>query len=367
MTKRNIILFSEAVHQGGGTERVLVNLANSLSENGYRVTVLAKTVGEKQVYEMNKQIILRKYKFGSFKNTHAKNIILKIINKFFGPYILENFLSKYIRSNTDLIISFSAGITNYCFRTKHRNKVISFEHWPYRAYDNNPKVQNQIKKNYPLLKKVIVLTEHERNVYAQMGCNVILIPNAYSFFPETAAVLQNKKVLSVGHFNAAKRRDLLLDAWKHVSQKHPDWELIIVGDGPEKENCIKQINDLSLSSSVTITDPTKNIINHYLNASVFVLSSELETLPMVLIEARASGLPCVSFDIICGPKEIINDSIDGFIVPFPDTQKMSEKICILIEDFSLRNSFGNAARIDAAERYNPDVIYKTWDSFLLAC
>jgi len=200
-----------------------------------------------------------------------------------------------------------------------------------------------------------------------MGCNVILIPNAYSFFPEKAAQLTGKKVLSVGHFNTAKRRDLLIDAWKHVFQKHSDWELVIVGDGPEKEKCIKQINDLSLNSSVTITDPTKNIVEQYLNASVFVLSSELETLPMVLIEAKASGLPCVSFDIICGPKEIINDSKDGFIVPFPDTQKMSEKICTLIEDLSLRIRFGNAARLDAAKRYNPDVIYKTWDSFLSTC
>jgi len=200
-----------------------------------------------------------------------------------------------------------------------------------------------------------------------MGCNVIKIPNAYSFFSESTATLNNKTVLSIGHFNTAKRRDLLIKAWHYVSRKHPDWELVIVGDGNEKDNCIKLINDLNLTKTIRIIAPTKNIIDQYLNSSIFVLSSELETLPMVLIEAKATGLPCVSFDIICGPNEIIKDSEDGFLVPFADTTKMSEKICILIEDISLRKKFGHAGRMDAQERYNPEKIYTTWIDFLSNC
>jgi glycosyltransferase involved in cell wall biosynthesis len=178
------------------------------------------------------------------------------------------------------------------------------------------------------------------------------------------AALSSKKVLSVGHFNDAKRRDLLIEAWAHVHKIHTDWQLQIVGDGPEKERCIKMINDLGLNQSISIIDPTDQIEDYYLNSSVFVLSSEFESFSLVLLEAKIAGLPCVSFDIVCGPNELINEAEDGFLVPFPNTKYMSEKICTLIEDLDLRKKMGASGRVDAIKRYNPETIYQDWDNFL---
>jgi len=364
MKQKQIIFFCPSIHTGGGTERVLVNLANNLTEDHYNIKILTNDLGTNKLFDLNSKIEITEYWFGRIKSKYPNNIFVKIVNTVLGKKILQNFLSKNTDTSTHLIISFSAGITNECIQTKYKNKLISFEHYPNWAYDKYPKVQKQIKEYYPQLKKVITLTEHESRTYKNIGCKVTKIPNAYSFFPAAAALLTNKKVLSVGHFNDAKRRDLLIYAWSKVVKRFPDWELIIVGDGPDKERCINLINSLDLNNSIKIKEPTKNIVSYYSNASIFVLSSEFETLPLVLIEARACGLPCVSFDIVSGPNEIINNEKDGFLVPFPNTDLMAEKICTLISNNSLRNKFGALARKDTHEKYNPEKIYKSWTSFL---
>lgn len=125
------------------------------------------------------------------------------------------------------------------------------------------------------------------------------------FFPKNKSNLSQKIVLSIGHFNSQKRRDLLIKAWYifHNKNKHKDWKLIIVGDGPQLKENIKLMEELKIFDSIQIVEPTNKILDYYLTSSIFVISSEYETLPMVLIEAKACGLPCISFDVISGPNE----------------------------------------------------------------
>jgi glycosyltransferase involved in cell wall biosynthesis len=94
------------------------------------------------------------------------------------------------------------------------------------------------------------------------------------------------------------------------------------------------------------------------------MSSEYEALPLVLIEAKTFGLPCVSFDIKTGPNEIIRNDVDGFLVPFADCEMLAKKINVLINDEDLRKNFGEASRKDALVRFNPIGIFNKWDDFL---
>lgn len=364
MKETKIILFGPSLHTGGGTERVLVNLANALSEKGYDTVILTNIIGNNELYKLNRSVKVARYWFGNLRSTNPRNIFLRAVNKVVGGILLHFFVSKFAGNRKHHIISFSASITNDSFKTKLRDNLIAFEHFPYWYYDKYKKAQREIRENYPKLKKVIVLTEYERETYEKLGCNVIKIPNTYPFFPETPASLSSKKVLSVGHLNNAKRRDLLINAWSYVHKKHPDWELIIIGEGPLKESCVKQINELGLQQSISIVEPTRQIEEYYLNSSIFVLSSEFESFSLVILEAKIAGVPCVSFDIICGPGELINEGVDGFLVPFPDTKYMSEKICTLIEDSDLLKKMGTSGRNDAIRRFNPEKIYADWDIFL---
>ena len=264
-----------------------------------------------------------------------------------------------------MIISFSNNITSDCYKTTFKDNLLAFEHWPYWITNTNPKLQSQINKIYPTLNKVIVLTEHEKKVYQNIGCkNVRVIPNAYSIFPDKQAELNSKIVLSIGHFNQQKRRDLLIETWKYVAEKHTDWKLRIIGEGHLKNDVVNRINELNLNQSIEILAPTKDIYKHYYESSIYLMTSEFEALPMVLIEAKTCGLPCVSFDVVSGPNEIIRGNEDGFLVDYSNLKEIANKVCVLIEDEELRKKFGINARKDALERFSQSKIYKEWDKLL---
>lgn len=365
-TKPRIILFAPSLNTGGGTERVLVNLANELIGKGYDVVIAINVMGDAMYYQLSALVSIKQYWFSKIRSKYPKSVPLKFINKLFGTNFLEIFLKNIVKGEKVIIISFSNGITIDCFNTSFGENIIAFEHWPYWVSDKNIKLQKKINRIYPQLKRVIVLTEHEKSVYNNIGCNnVKIIPNAYSFLADNPAKLDKKIVLSIGHFNEQKRRDLLVKAWMNVCKKHPDWKLVIVGDGPQKKEVLVQIKELGLNDFVEIIEPTNQIMEQYLNSSIYLMSSEYEALPMVLIEAKTCGIPCVSFDIVSGPREIIQDQKDGFLVTFPDTDLMAEKINFLIENPTVRKEFGSQARLDALNRFNPIYIYECWDDMLL--
>lgn len=364
MPQPHIILFSPSVHTGGGTERVLADLAHMLCAAGYEVTILSSISGTKKLYKLESGIKVSTFSFASFRDRHAGSLAVKVLNKLVGTWMLTRFLKQHVQPETQAIISFSADITIDCFATPFKNLVVAFEHFPFEAYNVHHKAQQQIRKDYPKLRKVVVLTHHQEQRYKELGCNVALIPNTYSFFPAAPAALTNKIAVSVGHLNKIKRRDLLVTAWKEVVDRHPDWILQIVGDGPEKEALQQQIRQLGLSSHVQLVDPTSNIESYYTNASLFVLTSSFESFSLVLLEAKVSGLPCVSFDVVCGPGELIRNEVDGFLVPFGDTTMLAARIMDLIGHTELRQSMGKKAREDAKNRFSPGYIQQQWVNLL---
>jgi glycosyltransferase involved in cell wall biosynthesis len=364
MPEKHIILFTPSVFTGGGTERVLTDLANMLQQEGWHVTILSSISGTKKLYPLNKEIPVHVFPFASFRDRHSGSIPVKILNKLLGKFLLTRFLQQQVRNETKAILSFSADITHDCFKTRFGNRVMAFEHFPFEAYNNNPKAQQQIRKYYPQLRNVIVLTTHQENRYKEMGCSVVRIPNTYSFCPPAPAALTNKIVISVGHLSNIKRRDLLITAWKKVAAACPDWQLHIIGEGPEQKQLEQQINELQLSEQVKLLPPTSAIEAHYKNASLFVLTSAFESFSLVLLEAKVSGLPCVSYDVVCGPNELIREGVDGFLVPFGDTEMLAGRIIQLIGDEELRQSMGQKAREDAINRFHPSLIKQQWLSML---
>lgn len=362
MKRLKIILFAPTLNYGGGTERVLVNLANHFSSKGWQVVIIVDEIGIQEIFALNELIVVKEYWLGKINNNNPKSIFLKIVNKYLGSIFLNIFLKKHVVNSNSVIICFSNYITLNCYKTSFKHSLIAFEHWPYWITEKNVKLRNKINKIYPRLIKIVVLTNHEKKVYNSIGCkNVEIIPNAYSFMPESPAKLDNKIVLSIGHFNEQKRRDLLISSWNNINKKHPEWKLVIVGKGHLKGEVVKQINDLGLMESIIIKDPTTDIMNCYLNASIYLMTSEYEALPMVLIEAKVCGLPCVSFDIISGPKEIIQNGKDGDLADFPNTIEIAEKVNSLIDQDLKRKEYGFIARNDALKRFDPEKIYNQWE------
>ncbi len=206
--------------------------------------------------------------------------------------------------------------------------------------------------------RFVLLTEGNKKEWK--GNNIQIIPNPLSFYPNEQSNLSNKTVLAVGKHSFQKGYDRLLKSWKTVSEKHPNWKLEIYGSIYEDVGLDKLANNLGISSSVSFHNPTKNIAEKYKEASIYVMSSRFEGFGMVLTEAMAYGVPCISFDCPHGPADIISNNEDGILVENNNVESFSEALSYLIENKSKRIEMGSNARKNV-QRYAIEKIAKQWD------
>ena len=210
-------------------------------------------------------------------------------------------------------------------------------------------------KNFELF---IVLTHG--NLKEWTSDNLKVIPNPLSFYPKESVLLQNKTVIAVGSHSYNKGYDLLLLAWKRVALKHPEWQLHIYGKIDADETFLKLCEKMNLTSFVNFYSPVKHIKDKYMAASVMVLPSRSEGFGMVLIEAMACGVPCVSFDCPEGPADIITNGVDGLLVENGNVTLLEDNLIALIEDEAKRKAMGVRAK-ENVKRYLPEMIVKQWD------
>lgn len=258
---------------------------------------------------------------------------------FFLPIILEKPCPMIYERHVSKIIEIRKN-SNWLQRIKTRVK------W---------KLMNFLASNFD---KFVVLTEGNKNEWPLKNLNVI--PNPLSFYPNEKADLSAKKIIAVGKQSYQKGYDLLIQAWKLVVSIYPDWNLEIYGTFDSSQQLEKLCKQLQLESTVYFHRPVQDIEKHYLESSIFVLSSRFEGFGMVLIEAMACGVPCVSFNCPYGPGDIINDGIDGLLVENGDIQDLANSIIKLIETPLLRKQMGIQAK-ENAKKYMQENVCEKWN------
>jgi len=191
--------------------------------------------------------------------------------------------------------------------------------------------------------------------------NIIVIGNPLTIDLNCPkALLVNKTSIAVGRLEKEKGFDLLIDAWKVVKKKHPEWILNIFGEGSLHDSIRKQIDDLNLADSIFLKKPVSNIAEKYIESSIFILSSRNEGFGLVLLEALALGVPVVSFNCNFGPEELIEDGQNGFLVETGNTEILAKKIITLIENENVRKKFSERALI-TTKKYEISNIMMKWD------
>lgn len=226
---------------------------------------------------------------------------------------------------------------------------------------------------YPFAAKVVVLNEDCKNYFRRViRTKIAVIPNAVPAKSglcdgprEIIDVSAEKAFVTVGRLIPEKRFDLLLRAFALVS-KRIDNNLIIVGDGPLRAELEELAASLGITDRVLFTGMMRKPWTLVKDALFFVMSSESEGFPMVLLEAMVCGLPVVSFDCRTGPKEIIRDGIDGILVPPLDVNALAKEMERLAKDEETRQRMaGRAAEVQ--ERFGTEAIMAQWESLVRAC
>lgn len=364
-----------SLYNPGGMERVISEKVNYLASlPNYAITIVTTDQQNKPIcfqlddcvnvihldinfsshYSAN---LLKKYIYHRRKQRVYRHRLIELIEKQ-GIDICISLCGKEIEFLSKLPVSCKK-LAEIHFSMNFRKLFLMAIHsgfvWKFLGDIRTEQLKNSVKD----LDKLVVLTNADKLQWQLTHDNIIQIPNLNPLQNSNFSTTTEKRVITVGRLDAQKGFDMLLDVWAIVASKHPDWTLNIFGSGEWEQMLNDRIIQLNLSDVVSLRGLTKNVVENYLESSIYVMSSRYEGLPMVLIEAMSCGLPIVSFDCEHGPRELIEDGKTGFLVGMNKIDELADKICRLIEDDTLRLEMGNEAR-KSVSKYSKESIMKQW-------
>lgn len=364
------------VYRPGGIERIISLKANYLADmcNDEIYIITACQFGKKPYYVFSSKI-----KFIDLNINYDAILILPIWKRIIRKIVLQLLHKRKLKKilceiHPDITISTftheaaflpsikdgSKKVLEFHFCKGHKIKMAQAFHFGfitklayyYRCWQE----ENIIIPKYD---QFVVLTKEDEISWKQKVHNVKHISNILPFEKEGKAELTQKHVIAVGRLDSQKSFNRLIDIWALVTPKHPDWILDIYGQGKDFRKLQSQIDSYGISDTTVIHQPDQNIKDHYLNSSIFVMTSVYEGLPMTLLEANGLGLPSVCYDFPCGPKDVIKDVINGFLVKDGDSNTFADRLLTLMENDNIRKRMGQEA-YKMSERYSCKNIMCEW-------
>lgn len=344
----------------GGIQKILKIKIDYFIENlGYKIDIVTESYKNSNLFfEQNKKVKIYNLDFerevSFWKRQIQKIKSFKFLNK------LQN------KEKYDFIITTGSNLDLLLPLLRKKTTIFKEIHYSGTELFNNKKnlfskISNiYYKISYSMYNQIILLTEEDKQFWDKLKVeNTIIIPNMLESNDNKISECNNKIAISVGRLAEQKRFDLLVDVWSKVNKINREWKLYIYGEGPERKNLESQIKKLNLQDFVFLKGASLELNEKYLEASLFILTSRMEGMPMVLLESMIKGVPVVSFDCPCGPKDIITNGKDGYIVEFGNINIMAEKILDLINDEKKRKEFGKEAKRNMG-RFSKEKIIKKW-------
>ena len=358
----------------GGIQRVTVVKANALADiPGNEVYILATdNKAGPVIHELSPKVHLIDLDINYFYKNEERSKLTNVMVGLMKGIPHKRALKRTLKQiNPDIVIS--VGMSEKYMLTSMRNrtwKIIREFHCEknYRLkYADSflSKVEGRFSDFYEFnfvdkkFDRIVVLTEEDKETNWQGWNNVSVMPNPVAFKCEKPSTLNEKVVISMGRLHHVKNFSSLISAFQIVAKKHPDWTLKIYGDGNLKESLQNQINESGLQQNVFLMGFSNDMENALRQSSIFAFSSLVEGFALVIVEAMECGIPVVSYQCPCGPKDIITDGRDGFLVPVNDEQMLADKICDLIENEDLRRQMASEAKL-RAQYYHVENIAQQW-------
>lgn len=361
-----------ALHLGyGGIEKCISTLANTLCKN-YQVNVISTyKLYEKPSFPIDDRVKIT-YLIPDLRP--SKNEFIDSVKhlKFIKGFKLgiTNLKILYLKKkkmieaikNCDSDVIISTRDIHNDWLGKYGNQNILKIGWEHNHHNNDKKYINKIIKSVSKLDYFVLVSKELEEFYRQkVKCKTVYIPNTLDYYPKKVSDLEEKRIISVGRLSEEKGYLDLIDVFSLVHQVYPDWKLDIIGDGNQKENIQKKIEEYGLKDFIILHGfQNKEYINQLLQkSSIYVMCSYTESFGIVLLEAFSFGIPCVAFDSARGATEIISNNWDGYLIKNRNKEIMAKKVCELISNPNRRIIMG-ANGIKKANQYSMDEIRKYW-------
>ncbi len=367
--KKNIVIIISALNMGGA-QRVVSILANNWSKSGYKVTLISTFSQQiEKHFIINDNVKILKVKNSPFlSDLPFINLIWKLLN-----------LRMLIKAqNPDIVISFLARVNIAAALATIGLKpplIICERTWPpFTSLSNN---LNWIYKIiFRRVNQIIVQTNESkswlRKNYTFIKAEVIPNPVVYPLPKEASGVInptsivspERKIILASGRFHKFKQFNLLINAFSMIKEDFLDWDLIILGDGEERQHLETLSKEVDVLNRIFLPGSVGNIADWYQRADLFVLSSIVEGFPNVLVEALSYGVPSISFDCDTGPRDIIEDGFNGILVD-PNKREIGLRNALsqMINNKKLRSRISQNSLL-IRDKYSINNIMSKWERVL---
>ena len=371
--KYKIVYCTPALYSAGGTERVVSVKANYFADVlGYDVTIIV-TEGKNgnSFFPLSDKVkvINLGLNFEELWNiAFVKKVLLYLKKQRKYKKLLTNEL---LRIRPDITITTLRREINFINEIPDGSIKIGEQHL---SRTNYRKIDARFSKLYEIsffrwwkdrvvtsltkLDRLVVLTSDAASEWPELT-NITMIPDPLPIKVSNCSPLSAKRVITIGRYSYEKGYDILLKIWSIVEKRSTDWQLDIFAMG-DPTPYVKIMDELSIDKKrCHLNSSVVDVENEYINSSILVQPSRTEGFGMVLVEAMACGLPVISFDCENGPRSIISDGEDGFLIPPFEVDLFADRLVQLINDGELRKKMGEKGQ-RKSQLYQIDSVGRQW-------
>lgn len=368
-----IVYCNHSVYNPGGMERVMLAKIAWLVNHGYEISIVTTDQkGRPPFFPIPEGVKMTDLSI-NYSDDNPKGPLAKILGFLWRRRLHRKRLTEYLmQERPDITISLYPCESSFIPDIKDGSRKILELHFNkfFRLQYGRSGILGAIdrmrtrsdEKLVRKFDKFVVLTEEDATYWGALP-NLEVIPNAALMkAPADAKAHGSKRVIAVGRLDFQKGFDRLVQAWALIpSAARKGWQLDIFGQGEWLRMLDEMIIENGIQDSAKVNPPTKDIIKEYLASSFLAMSSHWEGLPMVLIEAMALGLPAVCFDFKCGPKDVIEDGINGLLVPEGDIPALAKAIQYMMENPDMVERM-SAEALRIREKYTEQAVMAKWEN-----
>lgn len=360
---RGILIFIHSLH-GGGAERVAVDLAAQWAEAGVAVTLVTQADVGSDVYALHPAVTRVSLGTAGESGGGLQGLLANVRR-------VRALRAQIVRHRPDIVLGMmtTASVLAVLAARGLPAKVIATEHTHPPSQSLSGLWLRLRRWTYPRAAQVVALTRDTAKWIETHvpGSRLAVIPNPVQWplrrqSPELAppGAQAGRILLGVGRLHPDKGFDVLLKAFAQLAPVHPEWRLVLLGEGSERARLTAQAEALGLGGRVDLPGRAGNVGDWYARADLYVLSSRVEGLSNTLLEAMASGLAPVAFDCETGPREIVRDGEDGLLVrPVEDPQALASALDGLMRDPAQREALATQA-VAVRERFSTASVLARW-------